>query len=40
MLSSAAVAAGDEDERVLDKGWIAGTYVNTQKGLGGYKGHV
>ena len=38
MLSSAAVAAGDEDERVLDKGlWIAGTIgTNKQKGVAGY----
>ncbi|XLM33442.1 MAG: autotransporter outer membrane beta-barrel domain-containing protein [Rickettsia africae] len=42
MFSSAVVAAGDEDEKVLDKSlWIAGTYgTNTQKGFAGYKGHV
>ncbi|AJG33699.1 hypothetical protein [Rickettsia rickettsii] len=42
MFSSAVVAAGDEDEKVLDKSlWIAGTYgTNTQKGFAGYKGHA
>lgn len=42
MFSSAAVAAGDEDEKVLDKGlWIAGTIgTNKQKGTSGYKGHA
>ncbi|WP_341789552.1 autotransporter outer membrane beta-barrel domain-containing protein [Rickettsia endosymbiont of Polydrusus tereticollis] len=43
--SVAAVAAGDEDERVLDKGvWIAGLYgtnkQGSQKGFAGYKGHA
>ncbi|GAA5252963.1 autotransporter outer membrane beta-barrel domain-containing protein [Candidatus Rickettsia kedanie] len=42
MFSSAAVAAGDEDERVLDQGiWVAGTIgTNKQKGFGGYKGYA
>ena len=45
MLSNAAVAVGDEDERVLDKGvWIAGIYgtnkQGSQKGFAGYKGHA
>ncbi len=42
MFSSAAVAAGDEDEKVLDKSLcIAGTYgTNTRKGFAGYKGHA
>lgn len=42
MFSSAAVAAGDEDEKVLDKGlWIAGTIgTNKQKGTSGYRGHA
>ncbi|WP_227779981.1 autotransporter outer membrane beta-barrel domain-containing protein [Rickettsia sp. Tenjiku01] len=42
MFSRAVVAAGDEDEKVLDKSlWIAGTYgTNTQKGFAGYKGHA
>ena len=41
----AAVAAGDGDERGLDKGfWISGTYgiskQGTQKGFIGYRGHT
>ncbi|WP_338050474.1 autotransporter outer membrane beta-barrel domain-containing protein [Rickettsia tillamookensis] len=42
MFSVAAVAAGDEDEKVLDKGlWIAGTIgTNKQKGASGYKGQA
>ncbi|KJV81369.1 outer membrane autotransporter barrel domain protein [Rickettsia hoogstraalii str. RCCE3] len=42
MFSNAAVAAGDEDEKMLDKGlWIAGTIgTNKQKGTSGYKGHA
>lgn len=44
-LSNAAVAAGDEDERVLDKGvWIAGIYgtnkQGSQGGFAGYKGQA
>lgn len=43
--SFTAVAAGDGDERVLDKGfWISGTYgiskQGTQKGFIGYRGHT
>ncbi|WP_331270697.1 autotransporter outer membrane beta-barrel domain-containing protein [Rickettsia bellii] len=43
--SFTGVAAGDEDERVLDKGfWISGTYgiskQGTQKGFIGYRGHT